>query len=642
MPIWTVLVLAGILASALGLAGVATILWWVGLGLLAGGLVLSIVGWRSRNSDLRKTLTTRTSPAPVTWERRAARLGWLVAGLAALSLALLAFAVYALVTEQPHLGEAVSQEAGTWASRIAFPIEVQINAPRVSTIIGIGLAVAAIIVGMAAVQTSAALRVLARSHRTSEPLPGSAARAARRVLGSVASRALVERAPDWPASALPDGAADYAGPLRCTVLIPAHDEEAVLGRTLTSLAEQTRPPDRVIVIADNCTDGTVRVAREGGVEVVETVGNTRHKAGALNQVLSRLVRDVDIADVILVMDADSTLAPVFLEEAIRVLRENPRVMAVGGLFSGEDGEGLLGQLQRNEFTRYQRTIDRREGRVFVLTGTASMFRGYALRAVADARGMLIPGVAGEVYDTHARTEDNELTVALKSLGGRMNSPSACRVTTEVMPTPRDLWRQRSRWQRGAVENVADYGFTRTTLQYWSQQLGLVYGVIALNAYLVCLAIALLATDDFDWSGAWFGILAIFIVERTVTAWAAGPVGRVIAVPLVIELAYAWYLQVCFVTSLVGFALRKEAGWNYVPRPQLNALVVPVAVAAAVTGWNPLPASVLETAWFGALATFVAINTVIFATLSLLQLLPPVRKTIHRVQRGRARRRARVA
>ena len=75
--------------------------------------------------------------------------------------------------------------------------------------------------------------------------------------------------------------------LRCTVLIPAHDEEAVLAFTLQSLAEQTRPPDRVVVIADNCTDATVEVARTHGVEVYETVGNTEKKAGALNQQLAR-------------------------------------------------------------------------------------------------------------------------------------------------------------------------------------------------------------------------------------------------------------------------------------------------------------------------------------------------------------------
>ena len=37
------------------------------------------------------------------------------------------------------------------------------------------------------------------------------------------------------------------------------------------------------MIADNCTDATVEIAREHRVEVVETVDNTDKKAGALNQ-----------------------------------------------------------------------------------------------------------------------------------------------------------------------------------------------------------------------------------------------------------------------------------------------------------------------------------------------------------------------
>ena len=107
--------------------------------------------------------------------------------------------------------------------------------------------------------------------------------------------------------------------LRCTVLVPAHDEEAVLGATLDSLADQVRPPDRVLVVADNCTDATVEVARGRGVDVVETVENLEKKAGALNQQLARLLPTADVADVVLVMDADSTINSDFLEVALGLL-----------------------------------------------------------------------------------------------------------------------------------------------------------------------------------------------------------------------------------------------------------------------------------------------------------------------------------
>ena len=85
-----------------------------------------------------------------------------------------------------------------------------------------------------------------------------------------------------------------------------------------------------------------------------------------------------------------------------------------------------------------------------------MFRSRALKTVAESRGTL-PGHYADVYDTEALTEDNELTIALKSLGALMISPDRCRVVTEVMPTWRALWHQRLRWQRGALENLGAYG-----------------------------------------------------------------------------------------------------------------------------------------------------------------------------------------
>src|SRR3954447_417618 len=55
-------------------------------------------------------------------------------------------------------------------------------------------------------------------------------------------------------------------PLRTVVIVPAHDEESGLGRTLGYLEQQDFPADRleVVVIADNCSDGTADVARRRG------------------------------------------------------------------------------------------------------------------------------------------------------------------------------------------------------------------------------------------------------------------------------------------------------------------------------------------------------------------------------------------
>jgi cellulose synthase/poly-beta-1,6-N-acetylglucosamine synthase-like glycosyltransferase len=370
--------------------------------------------------------------------------------------------------------------------------------------------------------------------------------------------------PSLPAGRLPD-ALGPALPLRLTVLVPAHNENLTIAATLESLWGQTRPPEKIVVIADNCTDDSARIAREHGAEVFETVGNQEKKAGALNQALNEMFPGIDERDVLMIMDADSIIVPDFLQIAMARLTDAPDLIAVGGVFGGEPGGGLVGQLQRNEYTRYQRTIARRRGRVFVLTGTASLFRAYALKSVGDYRGELIPGDPGHVYDTLAMTEDNEMTLALKSLGAKMTSPKQCQVVTELMPNWRALWRQRMRWQRGALENIGAYGVTRATARYWGQQIGIGYGTIALNAYLLLMTVTFLSADSFEIIWFWAVLGTIFVVERVVTVWPAGWRARLIALPLFIEIAYDLFLQAVYVKSLIDIASGRSAGWNYVPR-----------------------------------------------------------------------------
>ncbi|MCI2240470.1 glycosyltransferase family 2 protein [Paenibacillus sp. TRM 82003] len=387
-------------------------------------------------------------------------------------------------------------------------------------------------------------------------------------------------------------------PPAIVVVVPAHDEATQLTGTLQALQRQTRPPDRVIVAADNCTDATADVARTLGAEVLETVGNTDKKAGALNQVFASRFRrsaraprrtegerssgggrrstgdrrstpgapgrpDLAADDFVLVMDADTVLAPRFLETAAASLESDPRIGAVGGIFYGDPGAGLLGQLQRNEYTRYGREIVR-TGRVMVLTGTGTLFRAEALRQVAEQRGRALPGRAGQVYDTLALTEDNELTLALKTLGWRMTSPAECVVTTEIMPTWRDLWEQRTRWQRGALENLRHYGLTRTTSRYWGQQLGIGFGVLAFQLYLLLvLAIALDPALAFGTTPLWTGVGLVFLVERLVTVWRGGWAARLTAAPLVVELVYDLFIQAVFVRSLADLVTGREARWHHV-------------------------------------------------------------------------------
>src|SRR5260370_36340991 len=136
------------------------------------------------------------------------------------------------------------------------------------------------------------------------------------------------------------------GTRRIVALIPAHNEEASIQPTTASLHAQTAQPDRIIVIADNCTDRTPALARAAGAEVMVTRGNTHKKAGAINDALKRVLPSLSDQDAVLVQDADTFLDRGFLAATSRKLDEG--FGASGGKFRGVPGRGTGRGLLRDE------------------------------------------------------------------------------------------------------------------------------------------------------------------------------------------------------------------------------------------------------------------------------------------------------
>lgn len=356
---------------------------------------------------------------------------------------------------------------------------------------------------------------------------------------------------------------------RLVALLPAHDEEASLPSALASLRAQSDPPDRVVVVADNCTDATAQVATAGGADVVVTVGNQHKKAGALNQALEGILPDLHDRDLVLVMDADSLLDPTFLEEARRHLdgqdphahRRRKPLGGVGGTFRGGPGGGLLGTFQRNEYARYARDVRRLKGKALVLTGTASVFPVHVLREVQQARrtGALADRSGrGEVYDVHVLTEDNELSLALMHLGYGILAPAGCTLETEVMTTWSDLANQRRRWKRGAIENIVDYGLTRVTAPYWCRQVMATLGVLVTALYLGSIVYGVLT--DLRLHPFWLAASGLFAVERVVTVNRRGWKQMLLAAPLVVEMAYDVFLQLVQAQAITQALLGHERRW----------------------------------------------------------------------------------
>lgn len=364
--------------------------------------------------------------------------------------------------------------------------------------------------------------------------------------------------------------ARHRGLPRLVALLPAHNEALNLPAAVRSLQDQSRPPDEIIVVADNCTDDTEGVARALGVQVFCTRDNVHKKAGALNQALFELDRRLDDNALVLVMDADCILDPTFLESAREVMaapagswrsRGGPVIGGVGGTFLGGPGGGLVGMFQRNEYARYARDVRRLQGRALVLTGTASVFPLRILRQVAEARrtgALPDKSGAGDVYDVHVLTEDNELSLALMHLGYGIVAPRGCTLVTEVMETWGDLARQRARWKRGAVENIVDYGFTRVTWSYWLRQVMCALGLIATVLYIASIVWGFVFGLQIH--PVWLGVSLVFSLERVVTVRRRGFGQMLLAAPLVIEMAYDLFLQAVQAQAFLQVILRKERKW----------------------------------------------------------------------------------
>jgi poly-beta-1,6-N-acetyl-D-glucosamine synthase len=349
---------------------------------------------------------------------------------------------------------------------------------------------------------------------------------------------------------------------RVIALIPAHNEAASISETITSLRRQARSPDEIIVVSDNSSDATDDRSMLHGAKVLVTAGNTARKAGALNQALRQILPGLARDDLVLVMDADSQLAPGWIECATDALARDPEVGGVSGTYTGEDGPGLLRQLQRNEFVRASRLV-RRRADLWVLSGTGTMFRVPVLREVARERGQWLPGAPGECYDSTSITEDYEITLALKTLGYRCLCPPGCTARTELMPTWRHLFRQRLRWQSGTLIALRRYGFTKATWTNWVRQT-FFYGRYC--SQIVCwvvLIYSLIARFGFNMPGWVLGMLLTIYLERIITARGAGRKGVLVAALLFPEWWYGMFDGLYLFQALKHQLTRRDVSWNHV-------------------------------------------------------------------------------
>ena len=282
------------------------------------------------------------------------------------------------------------------------------------------------------------------------------------------------------------------------VLVPAHNEADTIGHTLNALLGQSRPADRIVVMADNCTDDTAKIARRyRGITVMETVGNTDRKVGALIQGWRRYQAGYDF---IAGVDADTVLDPRCLEHLEAGLVAQPDAGGIMAKYTFDQrlaasaGARMLIRLQRLEFASWTMDALRRR-KTYVLGGQASLFRADALRAVALQSPTQAP------WNPATMVEDMQLTGDLRAM--RYSTPVSpeARAYAGPMLTVRGLWSQRRKWDQGMVQLLTTSGINRWTTTLWRQQLSLFSNGLTRLLFAFMLTAALMV-HQFVWSWIW--------------------------------------------------------------------------------------------------------------------------------------------
>ncbi len=350
---------------------------------------------------------------------------------------------------------------------------------------------------------------------------------------------------------------------KIVVVVPAHNEEGSIARTLHALLSQTRRPDRILVVADNCTDRTVEIASRMGrrVTVIETVGNRNRKVGALTMAWQQYVGYG--YDYMLGVDADTVLSSNSLADLERELETNPRVGGVMARYTFDADLGqtrfarLLVRLQRMEFAAWTLDMLHRKRNTYVLGGQATLFRVRALQEVVENERRNSP------WDPDAQVEDMELTWALNDLRWETKVSGTARAYAGPMLTVKSLWAQRRKWDEGMVRLLLGTKIGAATVYPWRMQLKM-----ALNAATRLLFVALLATSlavhAFQWSWIWvippiLGALLNLKHARKVPGHTK--LDLVLAVTLIGMELYLWFRLAIWVTSwaTVVAGIRRD-GW----------------------------------------------------------------------------------
>lgn len=246
-------------------------------------------------------------------------------------------------------------------------------------------------------------------------------------------------------SAKPPPPGRSSGQLRFDVIVPAHDEAAVIERVVASLRGLRWPTDgfRVIVVADNCTDATASLARAAGAQVLERRDSTRRGKGYALELGFQVSRERGWATAVVVIDADSVVSPDLLEAfAARIERAATAVQAHYRVLNA--GASWRTRLMSIALASFHQVRSRGRERLQLSCGLRGNGWCVTHRVLRE-----VP------YQAFSLAEDIEYGIALGMAGHRVQYADEAGVAAAMVSDGCAAGTQRQRWEGGRFRLIRD-------------------------------------------------------------------------------------------------------------------------------------------------------------------------------------------
>ena len=226
---------------------------------------------------------------------------------------------------------------------------------------------------------------------------------------------------------------------RFDIVVPAHNEEAGIAKTVESLRAVDYPREltRVLVVADNCTDATAHNARSAGAIVLErTNADRRGKGYALDFAFEASAREY-VADAVVVVDADTVVSPNLLR-AFATRFEEDGAHAVQAEYGVANAEASWRtRLMRIAFALFHTLRSNARERLALSAGLRGNGMGFSHTLLAK-----FP------HDAYSVVEDVEYGIRIGRGGYRVHYVGESRVLGEMAASQNAAVSQRRRWEGG--------------------------------------------------------------------------------------------------------------------------------------------------------------------------------------------------